>query len=238
VKASRAYIAGLGTTGVLIASFLLLLIVVSAIVAFRGAPGEASNDGLDRLDVSQGAQGSRDARAPRSVSDDARRESARSGRERGARRSERGRDPNAGTGMARGERHVGGAAEAFAGGATGGGSTMAGDRGSESGGSGNGLPRPPVELPQPGGTPSAPSVGDVAEDLGGGVEQTTRDLGETVGNAAPPPEEPVVPTGGTMGGVAEQPAPVPDSTVSDVTGPAGGVTEGVTGATGSLPGGP
>jgi hypothetical protein len=235
VKASRAYIASLGTSGVLIASFLLLLIVVSAIVAFRGAPGEASNDGLDRLDVSHSAQASRDARAPRSVAGDARRESARSGRERGARRGERGRDPNAGTGRARGERDVGDAADAFAGGATGGGSTTAGDRGSESGGSGNGLPRPPVELSPPGGTPSAPSVGDVAGDVGGGLEQRTRDLGETVGNAAPPLEEPIVQTGETVSGVVEQAAPVLDSTVTDVTGAAGDVPEGVTGATGALP---
>jgi hypothetical protein len=234
VKASRAYIASLGTTGVLIASFLLLLIVVSAIVAFRGAPGEASNDGLDRLDVSHSAQASSDARAPRSVAGDARSESAGSGRERGARRGERGRDPNAGAGRARGERHVGEAAEAFAGGATGGGSTTAGDHGSESGGSGKGVPRPPVELSPPGGTPSAPSVGDVAGDLGDGVEQTTRDLGETVSNAAPPLEEPIVETGGAVGGVVDQAAPVVGGAVSGATDAAGGVTEGVTGG---LPGG-
>src|SRR5918996_5334450 len=56
VKASRAYIAGLGTSGILIACFLLLLTVGSAIVAFQGAPGQASNDGLDRLDVSAAAR--------------------------------------------------------------------------------------------------------------------------------------------------------------------------------------
>ena len=56
MKASRAYIAGLGTSGVLIASFLLLLMVGSAIVAFRGAPGQASNDGLDRLDMGRSTE--------------------------------------------------------------------------------------------------------------------------------------------------------------------------------------
>ena len=65
MKASRAYIAGLGTSGILIASFLLLLMVGSAIVAFRGAPGQASNDGLDRLDMSQDTPASKATRAER-----------------------------------------------------------------------------------------------------------------------------------------------------------------------------
>ncbi|MGH2848907.1 MAG: hypothetical protein ACRDL0_23390, partial [Thermoleophilaceae bacterium] len=51
MKATKAYIAGLGTSGVLIASFLLLLAVVSAIVAFRGFPGGAENEGLEQLEV-------------------------------------------------------------------------------------------------------------------------------------------------------------------------------------------
>ena len=47
MRASRAYIAGFGTTTVLVASALLLLAVVSAIVAFRGWPdtGFAENVG-------------------------------------------------------------------------------------------------------------------------------------------------------------------------------------------------
>ena len=53
MKTSRAYIASLGTTGVLIASFIVVLVIVSAIVAFKGAPGEASSSGLDRLDVQE-----------------------------------------------------------------------------------------------------------------------------------------------------------------------------------------
>ena len=57
MKTSRAYIAGLGTTGILIASFLLVLVIVSAIVAFDGAPGQASSSGLGRLDVREDGQG-------------------------------------------------------------------------------------------------------------------------------------------------------------------------------------
>ena len=47
MKATRAYIASLGTTGVLIGSSVLILVVVSALVAFRGWPG----DGLNGLGV-------------------------------------------------------------------------------------------------------------------------------------------------------------------------------------------
>ena len=41
MKATRAYITGLGTTGVLLCFALLLLVVVSAIVTFRGWPAGA-----------------------------------------------------------------------------------------------------------------------------------------------------------------------------------------------------
>jgi hypothetical protein len=53
MKASRAYIAGLGTTGGLIASFLLTLVIVSAIVAFNRVPEQASSDRLDGVDIKQ-----------------------------------------------------------------------------------------------------------------------------------------------------------------------------------------
>jgi hypothetical protein len=56
VKAWKAYIASLGTTGVLITSFVLVLAVVSAIVAFRGWPGEGRNDGLEGLLVDEGIE--------------------------------------------------------------------------------------------------------------------------------------------------------------------------------------
>jgi hypothetical protein len=43
--------AGLGTTGVLIGSFFLLLAVGSTLVAFRGVPGVASNGDLSRIEL-------------------------------------------------------------------------------------------------------------------------------------------------------------------------------------------
>ena len=53
LKVSRAYIAGLGTTGVLIGSFLLLLTVGSALVAFQGVPGQATNGDLSSIELRQ-----------------------------------------------------------------------------------------------------------------------------------------------------------------------------------------
>jgi hypothetical protein len=53
LRTSRAYIAGLGTTGVLIGSFFLLLTVGSTLVAFRGVPGQANNGDLSRIELRQ-----------------------------------------------------------------------------------------------------------------------------------------------------------------------------------------
>lgn len=44
MRASKAYIAGIGTTGVLVGSALLLLVVVSTLVAFQGWPGGLDDD--------------------------------------------------------------------------------------------------------------------------------------------------------------------------------------------------
>src|SRR4051812_45851868 len=51
MKATRAYIASLGTTGVLVASSALLLVVVSALVAFNAWPGGDPINGLKGLVV-------------------------------------------------------------------------------------------------------------------------------------------------------------------------------------------
>ena len=51
MKATRAYIASLGTTGVLVASSALLLVVVSALVAFNAWPGGDPISGLKGLVV-------------------------------------------------------------------------------------------------------------------------------------------------------------------------------------------
>src|SRR4051812_4143026 len=51
VRATRAYIASLGTTGVLVASSALLLVVVSALMAFNAWPGGDPISGIKGLVV-------------------------------------------------------------------------------------------------------------------------------------------------------------------------------------------
>lgn len=51
MRADRAYLAGIGTTGVLVASALLLLAVVSTLVAFRGWPGTDVTEDIGNLFV-------------------------------------------------------------------------------------------------------------------------------------------------------------------------------------------
>jgi hypothetical protein len=254
VKASRAYIAGLGTSGVLIACFLLLLMVGSAIVAFQGAPGQASNDGLDRLDVSQGSrQSTMASRAPRSDghrgSDAAahRGDRSRAGVTRGARRAHIGAGPAAGAGGVEGERASGG----LIGGVGPAGSSAAGGQGEahpDGGGGGDGrdgAPRRPAAQPpaQGDGSPtSGPGpVSVVTGGLAGAVENTTDGLGETVGRVAPPLQAPVQQTGQALGGVVEQTGPALDQTVgqvngtvNNVTGAVGGVTDRLRDSTGRL----
>jgi hypothetical protein len=54
VKTTRAYIASISTTGVMVASSILLLVVVSALVAFRGWPGDGVVNGIGGLVLDRG----------------------------------------------------------------------------------------------------------------------------------------------------------------------------------------
>lgn len=49
MKATKAYIAGVGTTGLLVASSLLVLTMMSALVAFRGFPGPDVQDPVQSI---------------------------------------------------------------------------------------------------------------------------------------------------------------------------------------------
>ena len=55
MKTTRAYIASIGTTGVLIASAVVLLLVGSALVAFNGWPGGGGNGERDSVVVEDGS---------------------------------------------------------------------------------------------------------------------------------------------------------------------------------------
>jgi hypothetical protein len=164
MRATKAYIAGLGTTGILITCFLLLLTVGSALVAFDGWPGAAADDGLQRVVVKNQAE-----RATAESGQDGtarRRESA--GTRRGERAAER---------SARGDRRgsVRRAQRSRADGPT----PATNDR-SRSG--------PAVAEPGPGASEAHTSTGGdkrtqapvAAPDVGNNVEQATGGLGDTV----------------------------------------------------------
>src|SRR5215208_2440502 len=58
MRTTRAFIAGLGTTGSLVAAAICLLIVVGAVVAFNGWPGTGLADKVDRFVVDDSSQSS------------------------------------------------------------------------------------------------------------------------------------------------------------------------------------
>jgi hypothetical protein len=224
VKASRAYIASLGTSGVLIGSFLLLLAIVSAIFAFRGYPGEASNDGLDRLEVRQTRPAAAVTRATNTRATEGLARTAAADRTaiRRAAHGERAVSQGVGAGGIEGVRSRGG----DAGGGGGDAATPGGGDGSGTG-TGNGLPALPVAPQGDGGLPQPPSAGDVTGGLGDAVDGATEGLGGTVGRAAPPLQEPVQQVGDAVDGVLEQTAPAVDEVVGGVTGEVGEVTGGL-----------
>src|SRR4051794_19192469 len=51
MRTTRAFIAGLGTTGSLVAAAVCLLVVVGAVVAFNGWPGAGLGNRIDKLVV-------------------------------------------------------------------------------------------------------------------------------------------------------------------------------------------
>src|SRR3954452_20395235 len=51
MRTTRAFIAGLGTTGSLVAAAVCLLVVVGAVVAFNGWPGAGLGNPIDKLVV-------------------------------------------------------------------------------------------------------------------------------------------------------------------------------------------
>ena len=209
VKTSKAYIASLGTSGVLISSFLLLLLVGSAIVAFNGIPGTGAADGLERVvvdpesgDVSRAGADASDARARAREESDGRR----------AGRADRARDGGERVGIDRRGSGAGGAE--LEGGAPGT-SSPGTDGGGQSDGGGQGDGGSTVRVPQTpnlpsvgtGGGTNLPDAGDVTGGVGGAVEQVGGDVGGVVGGVSPELGGTVTETGetvgGTVGGVGE-----------------------------------
>src|SRR4051794_905019 len=167
MRATRAYIASLGTTGVLVASSALLLVVVSALVAFNAWPGGDPISGLKGLVVDNNQRQLQLTGPARAAADAAPAAAAVAAA------------PPAGT-----------AAPAPARGDLGSLVPPAGS--TPSGGGGIAQPRSstpsrgtPAQRPTSPGTAGAPSVQQVTKGVGGTVEQVTGDTGKTVGQVSP-----------------------------------------------------
>ena len=196
MKASRAYIAGLGTTGVLIASFVIAFVIVSAIVAFNGVPGQASSDRLDRVDVGRGSAAaalSRSARrAARLYVESSRVDRDERGGARGAKARGRPARRRGGAGAA------GATAPSEAVPLSGSGTPAAG---------GSGLPALPADagcgLPDLPEAPRLPPVGGATDGAGDVVNDVTSGVGGTVGGAAPGVGEALPQAGETVNGALD-----------------------------------
>jgi hypothetical protein len=166
MRATRAYIASLGTTGVLVASSALLLVVVSALVAFNAWPGGDPIAGLKGLVVNNDQQQLELTGPARAAADAAPAAAAVAAA------------PPAGTATPAPARGSLASPILPVGGTPGGG----------------GVSQPRLTTPAPGGrggpaprpiAPAAPDVQEVTRGLGGTVEQVTGDTGKTVGQVSP-----------------------------------------------------
>jgi hypothetical protein len=243
MRATRAYVAGFGTAGSVLAGAAVLFVVASAVVAFRGWPkiaGQQSPAAL-HLDASPVA-GSRVARRLRAVVGAAAPAvaaplirtggrplaGARTARPSGngslQRPSPRATTP--GAGGANGGRSGGGSTRPTSGGggtvAAGGGGTVGAGGGGTGGGVTVSVPtKPPVTVTVPAGPPTTVTV--PTPPVGKVVKKVTGSAGNAVSQSG-------AAAGAVVGGSA-------GSTVSTVTGSAGNTVSKVGGAVGNLLGG-
>ena len=196
MRATRAYIASLGTAGVLVASPALLLVVVSALMAFNAWPGGDPIGGLKGL-VVDNHEPSLELTGPARVAADAAPAAAAV-----AAAPPAGTATPAGGGLASPVPRDGGSSNG--GGVSQPRSTTQAPSGHRSGG-----PAAPAL-----GTPPPPDVQGVTHGLGGGVEQVTGGTGKAVGGVSPDVGKGVTDTGKALseivqgiGGGVQQPPP-------------------------------
>jgi hypothetical protein len=170
MKATRAYIASLGTAGVLVASSALMLVVVSALVAFNAWPGGDPMKGLKGLVVGDN-ENSLKLSGPALVAANA--APAAGAVAAGPPAAAAGQPTTGGPG--------GGLANPLRP-PSGGAPTPGQPSRPPSGTTAPAPARPPSTLPA---TPGPPNVEEVSRGLGGTVEQVTGDLGKTVGGVNP-----------------------------------------------------
>jgi hypothetical protein len=175
MKASRAYIASLGTTGVLVGSSILLLFVVSAIVAFRGWPGGGPGGDLGNLSLGDGGTSAHVIGPARLAADLAPAAAAVGSVPAGA--------PQAGGAGTGGPAGGGGTAPApgpGGGGSGGGGTGPIPTGGTGATGSSSGDQNGTSPSPGPGDGPLPQPVQGVADDVQGTVDQTVSGASGTV----------------------------------------------------------
>jgi hypothetical protein len=210
MRATKAYLAGLGTTGILIACFLLLLAVGSALIAFQGWPGVAAGDGLERVVVKNQAE--------RAAARSGREATARWGEHAGDRRTVRAAERPArgvrrgslrraqqsqadGPAPATGDRSGAGPAPSQP-------AAGAGDVHKSAAGGGT-RTQPPVAAPDVGNTVEQASggLGETVQGTTGGLGDTvqgaTGGLGDAVGGVSPGVGETVTGTGEAAGQAVE-----------------------------------
>lgn len=183
MKATRAYIAGLGASSALLAAVIVASVLVGSLLAFNGLPGNPFGGGQERVKVGKraaspagtasGVRPSAERRAAGRLKTAPGKAAGPSAGARGSGKSPAGRGgsgaPPAGTGKAPADGSGGGAA--------------AGSRGQ----------------PSPGG-------GDATRGLADALHRTGGSVGETLGGTAPPVSAPGTPAVT----VPEVPGPAPD----------------------------
>jgi hypothetical protein len=180
MKATRAYIASLGTTGVLLAASILLLTIVSTLVAFDGWPSGTVTARVDRLTLND-----RVPAIPVSATATAAPPAAAAGGV--ALGSGTVRAPGGGSRGVAGERVTGLAP-------------------TPQGGLRVGLPGPGLPKPLGPGTPEIPTLpvpgtSSLKEQVAAGTEQTTRSAGASVGAVSAPAGDAVTSGGKTAADV-------------------------------------
>jgi hypothetical protein len=213
MRATKAYLAGIGTTGILLACSLVLLTVGSALVAFQGWPGSAAGDRLQRVVVTNQAERApaqsrqEPAAAARGDAADARRaarpaeSSVKGVRRSSVRRAEDSRTagPDPATGDSSGPVPESGQP-----------GPGARDAQTSGGGGGGTRTKAPVSTPNLGDTVEQ-STGGLSEavegttgGLGDTVRDTTEDLGDAVEGVSPSLGETVSGTGDAAGQAVDE----------------------------------
>jgi hypothetical protein len=201
MKASRAYITGLGTTGVLLCFALLLLAVVSAIVTFRGWPAGAAGD--DSTAVSIGSdRGSRAVPLRREVT--APRRAEKAGARKSATRAKRSRSRDRLS--VNGVSQSGGRAPAHAPGAAPGQSAAPEQSAAPGGPAAPSAPAAGAPIPQVAPeAPQAPDVGQVSTGVADTTQQVSEEASGAVDDLAPAPlGQTVSDTGQAVSDLVEQ----------------------------------